>query len=69
MQHIAVFMVFYKALWLIVVAYPLRISYTLKGKPPEEPTCIFIWAMAALPFIPWKYFLFNYIIPTKNDNR
>lgn len=65
MLPIAVFMVFYKALWLIVVAYPLWITDTLKDSPPEELASIFIWAMVALPFIPWKYFFFNYILLSK----
>lgn len=65
MLPIVVFMVFYKALWLVVVAYPLWITDTLMSSPSEELANIFIWAMAALPFIPWKYFFTHYILPTK----
>ena len=65
MLPIAVFMVFYKTLWLIVVAYPLWISNKLKGSAPDELANIFVWALLAIPFIPWKYFFKNYILPTK----
>lgn len=65
MLPIAVFMIFYKLLWLIVVAYPLWTSNTLKGSPPEELANIFVWALVAIPFIPWVYFFNNYILPTK----
>ncbi|WP_373519684.1 hypothetical protein [Pricia sp.] len=65
MLPIAVFMVFYKALWLIAVAYPLWATDSLKGSPPEDLAGIFIWAMVAVPFVPWKHFFLNYVIPTK----
>ena len=41
MLPIMLFMVFYKGLWLIVVAYPLWKSNTLKGSEAEELTNIF----------------------------
>jgi len=65
MLPIAVFMVFYKSIWLIVIAYPLWVSNTLKSSEPEELANIFIWALIAIPFIHWKYFFSNFILPTK----
>jgi len=65
MLPIAVFMVFYKSIWLIVIAYPLWVSNTLKSSEPEELANIFIWALIVIPFIPWKYFFNNFILPTK----
>jgi hypothetical protein len=59
------FMVLYKGLWLIVVAYPLWKTNTLKGSSAEELSNIFIWIVIPLLFIPWKYVFKNYILPLK----
>lgn len=62
MLPIMLFMVLYKGLWLIVVAYPLWKTNTLKGSSAEELANIFIWVLVPLLFIPWKYFFKNYIL-------
>ena len=59
---IVLFMIFYKTLWLIVVAYPLWKTNTLKGSSAEELANIFIWVLVPLLFIPWKYFFKKYIL-------
>jgi len=58
---IMLFMVFYKGLWLIVVAYQLWKTNTLKGTEAEELASIFIWIIIPLLFIPWKYVFQKYI--------
>jgi hypothetical protein len=64
MLPILLFMIFYKTLWLIVVAYPLWKTDTLVGSPSEELATIFIWAIVPALFFPYKYFYNNYIKPT-----
>jgi hypothetical protein len=55
MLPIILFMIFYKALWLIIVAYPLWIAGTLHGSPAEEMTYIFSGIIIPIIFMPWKY--------------
>ena len=65
MLPIVIFMVFYKVLWLAVVAYPLWATNTLNGSSAEELAVIFTGALVALPFIPWRYFYRIYVMPTR----
>lgn len=65
MLPILLFMIFYKSLWLIVVAYPLWKTDKLVGSPSEELANIFIWAILPALFFPWKYFFNHFILPTK----
>ena len=58
---IVIFMVFYKTLWLIVVAYPLWRDGILAGSPADEMAHIFIGAPFIALIIPWKYVFINYI--------
>ena len=59
---IVIFMVFYKTLWLIVVAYPLWREGILAGSPADEMAHIFIGAPFIALIIPWKYVFINYIL-------
>jgi hypothetical protein len=54
MLPILLFMIFYKSLWLIVVAYPLCKIDKFAGCPSEELATIFIWAIVPALFFPWK---------------
>ena len=70
LQHIEnvaylLLMIFYKTLWLAVVAYPLWKTDKLIGSPSEELATIFIWAILPALFFPWKYFYNHFILPTK----
>lgn len=58
---IVIFMIFYKTVWLFVVAYPLWRAGTLAGSPPEEMAGVFIAAPFIALIVPWKYVLQNYI--------
>jgi hypothetical protein len=55
-------MIFYKGLWLIVVAYPLWKAGTLKGSPAEEIAYMFSGIIIPILFVPWKYVFKKYIL-------
>jgi len=61
MLPIMIFMIFYKSLWLIVVAYPLWRANALAGSPAEEMTHVFLWVPLPIIAVPWKYFFKNYV--------
>jgi len=60
---------FYKMLWLVVVAYPLWKTDTLKGSPGEELAGAFILVVVPLVFIPWKYVFQTYVMPGKGKEE
>jgi len=62
---IVIFMIFYKTLWVIVVAYPLWRAGTLAGSPAEEMAHIFVWAPVIILIVPWVYVFKNYVIWSK----
>jgi hypothetical protein len=66
MLPIMMFMLFYKGLWLAVVAYPLWKTNQLAGSPAEELTYIFIWIIIPTLFFPWKYAFKKYVLIEKN---
>jgi hypothetical protein len=61
MLPIMLFMVFYKGLWLCVVALPLWRAHQLAGSPAEELAGIFAWIVIPLLFIPWRFVWKNYL--------
>jgi hypothetical protein len=63
---IVIFMIFYKTLWLIVVAYPLWRSGTLAGSPADEMAHVFIAAPFLVVIVPWKYVFEKYVRIQKN---
>lgn len=65
---IVLFMIFYKTLWLIVVAYPLWRANELTGSPSEEMANIFIAAPFLILIVPWKYVIENYVLWSKTKN-
>lgn len=65
MLPIMLFMIFYKGLWLIVVAFPLWFSGTLKGSPAEEMAYIFCGIIIPILFMPWKFVYEKYILNEK----
>lgn len=60
-----IFMIFYKALWLLVVAYPLWRAGALEGSPAEEMTGVFLMIPLPIIAVPWKYVFQNYVLKTK----
>jgi hypothetical protein len=57
--------IFYKVLWLIIVAYPLWSRGTLAGSPAEDTTSAFLWVILPIVAVPWGYAFVNYIYNPK----
>ena len=53
--------IFYKVLWLIIVAYPLWSRNTLTDSPAEGMTSAFLWVLLPIVAVPWGYVFANYI--------
>jgi hypothetical protein len=47
--------VFYKVLWLVVVAFPLWSKGTLAGSRAEGTTMAFLWVILPIVAMPWGY--------------
>ena len=62
---IVIFMIFYKTLWLIAVAYPLWRANALAGSPADAMAHVFIGAPIVALIVPWKYVFQNYVMWSK----
>ncbi|HEY1397112.1 hypothetical protein [Roseateles sp.] len=62
MLPVVLFMIFYKTLWLAVVAYPLWQAGRLAGSSAEELTYIFLAAPAFALVVPWGYVLRRFVL-------
>jgi hypothetical protein len=62
---IVIFMIFYKTLWVVVVAYPLWRAGALAGSPAEEMAHVFVWAPVIALIVPWVYVFKNYVLWSK----
>ena len=65
MLPIVLFMIFYKSLWLAVVALPLLRAGTLAGSSAEELTWIFLAAPVFALCVPWGYVVRQFVLPTR----
>lgn len=54
--------IFYKVLWLILVAYPLWSTDTLAGSAAEGITMVFIPVILVVFIIPWGYVFKHYVL-------
>lgn len=52
--------IFYKLLWLVLVAYPLWAEGTLAGSPAEGITWVFFPVLLVVLIIPWGYVVKQY---------
>jgi hypothetical protein len=57
--------IFYKVLWLILVAYPLWSAGMLTGSSAESTTSAFLWVILPIVAVPWVYVIGNYIYKPK----
>jgi hypothetical protein len=57
--------VFYKVLWLLIVAYPLWSTGTLAGSSAEGATSAFLWVILPIVSIPWGYAFRSYVYEPK----
>jgi hypothetical protein len=65
MLPIVLLEIFYKVLWLILVAYPLWSKGTLAGSPAESTTSSFLWVILPIVAVPWGYVFVNYLYKPK----
>jgi hypothetical protein len=65
MLPIMVFMIFYKAIWLAAVAYPLWRAGTLADSPAGEMAGVFVWVIVPAAVVPWGYFVRHYVLPSR----
>lgn len=61
---IVMFEIFYKIIWLVIVAYPLWSTNRLVGSPAEEMTYAFIGVILPIVAMPWAYAYRTYIRPS-----
>jgi hypothetical protein len=60
--------IFYKVLWLFLVAYPLWSKGALAGSPAESIATPFLWVLLPILVTPWGYVFTTYIYrPTPNQ--
>jgi hypothetical protein len=57
--------IFYKVLWLMIVAYPLWSRGALAGSPAEGMTSAFLWVILPIVAVPWGYVFAHYIYKRK----
>jgi hypothetical protein len=60
MLPIVLFEIFYKSIWLVIVAYPLWSTNSLAGSPAEAMTHAFLWLPLPLLAVPWGYTIKTY---------
>ena len=53
--------IFYKVLWLLLVAYPLWSEGTLAGSPVEPTAAAFLWVLLPIAAMPWGYAFVRYV--------
>src|SRR5271165_6600690 len=59
--------IFYKVMWLLLVAYPLWSQGKLAGSPAEGMTSAFLWVMLPIVAVPWGYVFATYIYKTSRS--
>lgn len=59
--------VFYKLLWLGLVAYPLWSSGKLAGSPAEGMASAFAWVILPIAAIPWPYVVRTFVFGSRRQ--
>lgn len=57
--------IFYKVLWLLLVAYPLWSKGTLAGSSAEGTASAFLWVILPIVAVPWGYVFVTYVYHPK----
>ncbi|MGI4872698.1 MAG: hypothetical protein ACRYFX_16175 [Janthinobacterium lividum] len=60
--------VFYKVLWLVLVAYPLWAKGALAGSPAAYQAGVFAGAIVVIVLVPWGYVVTNYVYRPQPKN-
>ena len=58
--------IFYKTMWLILVAYPLWRAGALAGSKAEENTYVFLLVIIPYLILPWGYVFRTYVLGQSN---
>jgi hypothetical protein len=69
MLPIVLLEIFYKVLWLLVVAYPLWSQGRLAGSTAEGITSAFLWVILPIVAMPWGYAFVSYIYNPRHQPR
>lgn len=69
MLPIVLLEIFYKVLWLILVAYPLWIKGALWGSRAESIATPFSWVILPIVAVPWGYTFANYVYKPSSGNE
>jgi hypothetical protein len=67
MLPIVLLEIFYKVLWLALVAYPLWSTGTLEGSSAEDITVKFLWVILPIVAVPWGYVFVTYVYTPKRS--
>ena len=62
MLPIIVLQIFYKLVWLCIVAYPLWVEGRLSGSDAEQMTKDFMWIILPIVAMPWRYFFRSFFV-------
>jgi hypothetical protein len=68
MLPIVLLEIFYKLLWLALVAYPLWTKGALAGSSAEGTTSAFSWVLLPIIAVPWGYAFVNYVYRPKTHS-
>jgi hypothetical protein len=61
--------IFYKLLWLAIVAYPLWAMDKLAGSSAESTTLSFLWVILPIIAVPWGHLFATYFRPAVKSKR
>jgi len=61
MLPLVLFEIAYKAIWLVVVAWPLWSAHRLAASPAEALTHAFVPVVVPIVFVPWPFVWRNYV--------
>jgi hypothetical protein len=61
--------IFYKVLWLVVVAYPLWSRGTLANSPAADITAQFLWVILPIAAMLWGYAFVTYVYNPRRTQR
>jgi len=67
MLPVVMFMLFYKTVWLAIVAYPLWASGQLAASPAAEMAHVFRGVLFIYPLLPWGYIWRQYVAGPKPE--
>ena len=62
---IVMFEIFYKIIWLVIVAYPLWSTNLLAGSPADGMTHAFLWVILPIVAMPWAYAFRTCVWPSR----